>query len=107
VKRDSQFGPLVAVGLGGVMVELLGDTVVRLAPVSMTAALAMLAALKGARLLSGYRGAAAVDIERLADLICRVSELADDLRDSISEIDVNPVIVSASGAVAADALIVT
>jgi acetyltransferase len=106
VKRDSQFGPLVAVGLGGVMVELLGDTVVRLAPVSMTEARMMLAALKGARLLSGYRGSAAVDIESVADLICRVSELADDLRDSISEIDVNPVIVTPLGAVAADALIV-
>jgi len=106
VKNDSQFGPLVAVGLGGIMVELLHDTAVRLAPVSAHSARRMLASLKGFRLLTGFRGSAPVDLEQLIDTICRFSELAYDLRDVIDEIDVNPIIVTASGAVAADALIV-
>ena len=66
----------------------------------------MLASLKGYRVLTGFRGSAPVDVDALAELVCRVSELAYDLRDVVSEIDVNPVIVSASGAVAADALVV-
>jgi acetyltransferase len=66
----------------------------------------MLASLKGHALLKGFRGRPGVDIDRLVDAICRLSELADDLRDVIDQIDVNPVIASTSGVVAADALIV-
>ena len=106
VKNDRQFGPLVAAGLGGIMVELLADTAVRLAPVDGQSARGMLARLKGHALLTGFRGRPGVDIDRLADTICRLSELADDLRDMIDQIDVNPVIASSHGVVAADALIV-
>ncbi len=106
VKNDRQFGPLVAAGLGGIMVELLGDTKVRLAPVDDQAARAMLASLRGHALLTGFRGRPGIDIDRLVDIICRLSELAHDLRDVIDQIDVNPVIASADGAIAADALIV-
>jgi acetyltransferase len=106
VKRDLQFGPLIAVGLGGIMVEMFDDTSVRLAPVSEQTALSMVRALKGYKILTGYRGTAGVDVNALVDVIRRISELAADLEDSVEEIDVNPVIVSASGAVAADALVV-
>lgn len=106
VKQDAQFGPLVAVGLGGIMVELLHDTSVRLAPVSSNGALEMLDALKGARLISGYRGQAGADREALADTIARLSELAHDLRDIVAEVDVNPVMATPTSAIAADALIV-
>jgi acetyltransferase len=106
VKNDRQFGPLIAAGLGGVMVELLGDTAVRLAPVDDQAARAMLASLKGHALLTGFRGKPGVDTAALADTICRLSELAHDLRDAVDQIDVNPVIASAGGVMAADALIV-
>ncbi len=106
VKNDLQFGPLVAAGLGGIMVELIADTAVRLAPVGEPAAHAMLASLKGHALLKGFRGKPGVDIDQLVDTICRLSELAHDLRDVIDQIDVNPVIASTSGVVAADALIV-
>jgi acetyltransferase len=106
IKRDTQFGPLIAVGLGGIMVELLKDTAVRLAPVSEETAREMLASLKGYKLLTGYRGGSATNIDQLVDTICRLSELAHDLQDVVEEVDVNPVIVSPSGAVAADALIV-
>lgn len=106
VKNDRQFGPLIAAGLGGIMVELLDDTAVRLAPVDDQTARAMLASLKGHALLTGFRGKPGVDIAGLADMICRLSELSHDLRDLIDQIDVNPVIASAGGVMAADALIV-
>jgi len=106
IKNDRQFGPLIAAGLGGIMVELLGDAAVRLVPVNDQAARAMLASLKGHALLTGFRGKPGVDIEALVDTICRLSELADDLRDIVDQIDVNPVIASAVGVMAADALIV-
>jgi acyl-CoA synthetase (NDP forming) len=106
VKNDRQFGPLVAAGLGGIMVELIADTAVRLAPIGEQAARAMLASLKGYALLKGFRGKPGVDVDRLVDTICRLSELAHDLQDVIDQIDVNPVIASTSGVVAADALIV-
>jgi acetyltransferase len=106
IKNDRQFGPLIAAGLGGIMVELLRDTAVRLVPVDEQAARAMLASLKGHALLTGFRGKPGVDIDGLVDTICRLSELAHDLSDVIDQIDVNPVIASASGVMAADALIV-
>jgi acetyltransferase len=106
VKNDRQFGPLIAAGLGGIMVELLGDTAVRLAPVGDRIAREMLASLKGHALLTGFRGKPGVDVEALVDTVCRLSELAHDLRDVIDQIDVNPVIASAGGVMAADALIV-
>jgi len=106
VKNDAQFGPLIAVGLGGVMVELLRDTAVRLAPVGQQQAREMLSSLKAHALLTGFRGAKSVDVDALVDAICRLSELAHDLRDVVDQIDVNPVIVGARGAIAADALII-
>jgi acyl-CoA synthetase (NDP forming) len=105
-KNDRQFGPLIAAGLGGIMVELLGDTAVRLVPVDDQSARAMLASLKGHALLTGFRGKPGVDIDGLVDAICRLSELAHDLRDVVDQIDVNPVIAGASGVMAADALII-
>lgn len=106
IKQDLQFGPLIAVGLGGVAVELLRDTAVRLAPVGPDTALEMVQSLKTFPLLNGYRGAPKVDLSRLADLICRLSEMASDLRDIVQEVDVNPVIARADSVVAADALVV-
>jgi len=103
---DPLFGPLVLVGLGGILVELLRDSVVELAPVSLPTARAMLERLKGYKLLTGFRGGAAVDLERLAEAICRVSELASDQRERIAEVDVNPLICFPDRAVAVDALIV-
>lgn len=103
---DEQFGPLVLVGLGGVMVELLQDTVAALAPVGMDEARDMLARLRGQRALAGFRGASPVDLELLAGIVCRVSEFLDDHRGRIAEIDINPLICAGSAVVAVDALIV-
>ncbi|MCW3476955.1 acetate--CoA ligase family protein [Limobrevibacterium gyesilva] len=103
---DPLFGPLVVVGLGGVLVELLQDTAVGLAPLTHAEALALLEKLKGAAALRGFRGSAPVDLDRLADLVGRVCELVADHRASVAEIDVNPLICAGSRILAVDALIV-
>src|SRR5690606_13142081 len=102
---DPQFGPLVVVGLGGVLVELLRDTASRLAPLTAADVAQMLAGRKSYPLLTGYRGGRPVDMEALVDLIVRFSEFVDDMGDRIAEIDINPVIALADRAICVDALI--
>ena len=102
---DPAVGPVVVVGSGGVLVELMQDSVAALAPVSPAEAKAMLARLRAYRLLTGYRGGAAVDLEALADAVARVSELAADLAGDIAELDVNPLRCGPRGVVAVDALV--
>jgi succinyl-CoA synthetase beta subunit len=106
VRVDPLLGPLIVVGFGGVLVELLRDSAVDLAPINAAEALSMLLKLKGAPLFGGFRGAPAVDIQRLSDIIVRVSEFAADQQDKISEVDINPIICTPSQLVAVDALIV-
>ena len=108
VVRDAVFGPVLTLGAGGVTAELFRDVARRLAPVDEAAARAMLADLKSAALLGGFRGAPAADTDALADLAARVSALAAAL-PAIAEIELNPVIVHADGkgCTIADALIVT
>lgn len=103
---DPLFGPLVLVALGGVLVELANDTAVELAPVTAAEAQAMLRRLKFAPLLSGFRGSAPVDQERLAEAVARVSEFAADQAERFTELDVNPLICAGERIVAVDALIV-
>ena len=105
-RHDPQFGPLVVVGLGGVLVEILRDTALSPAPVGRADAEAMLRGLKGAALLDGFRGAPAVDVARLAEIVCRFSELAADAGGAVAEMEINPLICAGSRIVAADALIV-
>jgi acyl-CoA synthetase (NDP forming) len=102
---DPHFGPLITVGFGGIFVELMNDVTTDLAPVSQSAALDMLGRLKARNLLTGFRGAAPVDTERLAGVIARLSELAADHADLITEIDVNPLICAGSKIIAVDGLI--
>jgi acyl-CoA synthetase (NDP forming) len=103
--RDPQFGPAVLVGLGGVLAEVLRDTAIRLAPVSEADALAMLAELRGAAILDGVRGAPPVDRAAVVEVIVRLGRLAME-RSDLLEVDLNPVIASAGGAVAVDSLVV-
>jgi acetate---CoA ligase (ADP-forming) len=103
---DPLFGPLVVVGLGGILVELLQDSALAPAPVTHDEALGLLAQLKGARLLDGFRGMPGVDRDRLADVICRGAAFAADHRDTIAELDVNPLICTGQRITAVDALIV-
>jgi acyl-CoA synthetase (NDP forming) len=105
-KLDPQFGPLILVGAGGILVELLRDSVVELAPVGIATARAMLRRLRALPLLTGFRGSAAVDLDAIAAAIAGVSKLIADHAGAIAEIDVNPLICSPGGIVAVDALIV-
>jgi acetyl-CoA synthetase len=105
-RYDPQFGPLVVVGLGGILVEVLRDTALSLAPVGPSEAEAMLRGLKGSALLNGFRSAPAVDVSRLAEIVCRFSELAADAGRDVSEMEINPLICAGDRIVAADALIV-
>ena len=108
VVADTVFGPIVAVGLGGIYVEVLKDVAYRAVPVTHLQAADMIAELRGARILDGVRGAPTRDRDRLIDLVVRLSWFAHDFRTEIAEIDLNPVIVLDRGAGAriVDALIV-
>jgi acetyl-CoA synthetase len=104
--NDPLFGPMVVVGLGGILVEVLKDTALAPAPVSVAEAEAMLRGLKGARLLEGFRGMEGADIGRLAEVVSAISRFAADQRDCVAELDVNPLICAGGRVVAVDALIV-
>jgi acetate---CoA ligase (ADP-forming) len=99
--RDPVFGPLVLVGLGGVFVEVLKDTAIRLAPVSVEEARAMIAELKGAALFDGVRGQPSSDVAALAAVVHAVSHLVADC-PRIEELDLNPVLVHREGVTAVD-----
>jgi acetyl coenzyme A synthetase (ADP forming)-like protein len=105
VIRDPAFGPVVMFGLGGVFVETLQDTTFRLAPATHAEALRMVGELRGAAILRGARGQPATDQDALAGLMVRASQLAADFPE-IAEVDLNPVMASATGAMAVDARIV-
>jgi acetyltransferase len=106
--RDPQFGPVLAVGLGGILVETLGDVQLLLPPVTEADARAALERLRGYPVLRGVRGAPPADLAALLDVIARFSELCLDLGDRVREIDVNPLIVleAGQGARAVDCVIV-
>lgn len=106
VTRDARFGPLVTVGFGGTLTELLDDTVTALAPVTVDQAAELLARLRGARLLTGYRGSDPVDLPAAAEVVARVSEIVAR-HPELAEAELNPVAVSPAGAIALDARIVT
>ena len=97
---------MIVVGFGGVLVELLRDTAVDLAPINALEADRMLRGLSGSALFDGFRGAGAVDLARLADIVVRLSEFAADQNNNILEADINPIICAPQGMIAVDALIV-
>jgi acyl-CoA synthetase (NDP forming) len=104
VVHDPEFGPVVACGAGGVMVELLKDVSVRLTPLARPDAEEMVRELRTYPLLTGYRGAPACDVEALIDAVVRVGALVDDL-PQVAELDLNPIIVHPAGATVVDARI--
>jgi acetate---CoA ligase (ADP-forming) len=105
---DATFGPMIMVGLGGITTELFRDVIYRPAPVSASEASAMLAELKAAPLLNGFRGAAKADTPALSQLIAQISVLAARHASEISEIEINPVLVHpiGEGVTVVDALVV-
>lgn len=104
--NDYQFGPVILMGIGGTGVEIYKDTVIRMAPITEQDVHAMVAGLKGADLLRGYRGDEPVSTSDLTRLMLAFSELVMDLRDDMMSVDLNPVKCSGSRCVAADARII-
>jgi acyl-CoA synthetase (NDP forming) len=106
MKNDAQYGPMVIIACGGVLIELLAERAFRLAPVSLHEANLMIDELRLARLLAGVRGQPALDRRALVELIVHFSRLVLALEASISEVDLNPVIVNESGCTIVDALVI-
>jgi acetyltransferase len=108
VSCDPQLGPVLLFGSGGVMVEVYNDVALRRCPITRPEAHSMIAEVKGARLLQGFRGRPVADLEALADTLVRVSHLAIHLEGHLAELDINPLMVlpSGQGVKAADALVV-
>lgn len=102
---DPQFGPVMMFGLGGIMVEVLGDVAFRLAPLGEGDARDMIDEIQGRQVLDGVRGQPPVDIAAIEAMLDRVSEFAA-AHPEVAELDLNPVIASPEGAIAVDARIV-
>jgi acyl-CoA synthetase (NDP forming) len=103
--NDAQFGPIVMVAAGGILVELLSDRAVAMCPLNQAQAAEMIDSLKANRLLQGMRGKPAANRQALIDAVVNLSVIALEFSDSIAEIDINPVLVNQDGALAVDALI--
>ena len=104
------FGPVAALGLGGTLTEVLDEVVLRLAPISRADAEEMVTGFKGAELLAGFRGHPPVDVDSLIELLLAVAGpdgLAEQLGDSLGELECNPVIATPDGAIAVDARLIT
>ncbi|MFA5317192.1 MAG: acetate--CoA ligase family protein [Dehalococcoidales bacterium] len=107
VSVDPDFGPTIMFGLGGILVEVLRDVAMRVVPVSRADAEAMINEIKGKKFLQSFRGMGEADTKAIVDAILKLSRLAEDLGDTISEVDINPLLVfeKGRGAKAVDALI--
>ncbi len=103
--RDPSFGPLLMVGLGGIYTELFADTSFRIAPITSKDSYAMLEELKSWKLLLGMRGKPQSDIDALASLLCKVSQMITECT-AIKELDFNPVLVSDTGVTVVDVKVV-
>lgn len=99
--QDPAFGPLLMFGLGGIYVEALGDVVFRVHPVTDVDAAEMTRGIRGVKLLEGVRGEPAVDLERIEEVIARISQLVGE-HPAIGELDVNPWVALPDGGVAVD-----
>ena len=93
VQNDPQFGPVIMVGMGGIMTEIMKDVSFRMLPITPGDARSMLEELKGAKLLKGFRGSEPVDMDMVCDMLVRIGQMAMDNADYINSIDFNPVIV--------------
>ena len=103
--RDEQFGPVILVGSGGVLLEFVQDTAAGLAPLDDAAALSLIAGTRAHRLLRGFRGGPAADMERLAAALAAISRVA--AQPDVVALDVNPLIALPAGVAVVDAKVVT
>ena len=106
VARDPDWGLAMAVGLGGVWIEVLKDSAVRLLPIGLEGARQMLLSLRAAPVLQGYRGTPAADLDRLAEVIVAVGQAAVALGPKLAALEINPLWVRGEDIEALDALVV-
>ncbi len=106
ITRDAMWGQVLAVGMGGIWVEVLNDTSLRILPVSRSDVRSMLTELQGAKLLQGVRGSKPADLDKVVDIIYHVAELAQGLRDHVESLEINPLRVDGSQIEALDAAII-
>jgi acyl-CoA synthetase (NDP forming) len=103
-KADPQFGAVVSIGIGGTYVEILKDVTFRVAPITVSDAMAMIKELKGYEILAGARGQPAINLNTLSEVLVKVGNLA--IREKIKEMDINPLFCTTEGCWAADVRIV-
>ncbi len=108
VNNDPQFGPTIMFGLGGIFVEILKDVSLRVAPIAREDAMDMIKEIKGYKVLAGARGRAKADIDAIADVLVKVSQMAVELEEEVAELDINPLLAlpEGQGVRVADALII-
>ncbi|MGB8171856.1 MAG: acetate--CoA ligase family protein, partial [Nitrososphaeraceae archaeon] len=106
LQNDSQFGPCIMVGLGGIYTELFKDVSFRVLPINKTDALEMLESLKGKSILKGFRGSKPIDLEMLATAIVNIGTLGTDMAGKYESVDFNPVVVYADNYYVVDAKII-
>ena len=106
VQNDSQFGPIIMVGLGGIMTEVMKDVAFRMLPITTFDAKSMINELKGSALLKGFRGSAPIDLNMVAKMLAQIGKLGVDNADYINSIDFNPVIVYPKSHFVVDAKII-
>ena len=105
-RQDLRFGPVVTFGLGGILVEALGDFAVWPAPLTMEEARELIRKIRGYRIMTAFRGRPAADLEAVARTLCQVGQIAAQWREQIDEIEINPLFVlpEGSGVIIGDAL---
>ncbi|MGB8218212.1 MAG: acetate--CoA ligase family protein [Candidatus Methanoperedens sp.] len=101
LKKDAQFGHALMFGLGGIFVEVYKDVTFRVVPIDKSDALLMISEIKGYPILKGIRGRMPADVDAIARVLVSVSDMAE--KENIIELDINPLIVNESGAIAVDA----
>ncbi len=108
VTYDAQLGPTILFGIGGLMVEVYKDVALRHCPITLSEARDMIAEVKGAKLLLGFRDKPACDVDALVEVLVKVSHLAVNLDGQLAELDINPLLVlsQGGGTKAVDALVV-
>ena len=106
IQNDPQFGPMIMVGLGGIMTEVFKDVAFRMLPITTSDAKSMLNELKGSKLLKGFRGSTPIDLNMIAKALVQIGKMGVDNADYVNSIDFNPVIVYPKSYFVVDAKII-
>ncbi len=106
IQNDPQFGPVIMVGLGGIMTEVMKDVAFRMLPITAADAKSMLGELKGSKVLEGFRGSKPVDTDMVAKMLVQIGKLGVENADYINSVDFNPVVVYPKSHFVVDAKII-